>query len=471
MMTCSTRRRIGRRLEIVTCGVFVTALLGLPTQSARGQNASVVFQHGINSDANTWVPVGDALASVFALTPVRITTGSRRDYLEQAQVLRDNTTTLPSSAVGVGHSNGGIVLRDINYSGRNLRGIVTVGTLHTGAGIARSLVNGTFGEWGRYFFSVTSLPVITYQQYYDNNIYWNAGATAARYWNDFGVFFATFGDLYGLSYRPLLDEMTPGSAYLAARNSQANLSREAAALSSRIGIVSSLSSTNGVIFRTLWDRATTDILVQYRDADAAALYAAYFYYSAYDNYGDPYYYGKINNAYLWGEAGNGVSRMDIHWCYNIEAYAGVLPQNIFCTYSDAIVPAANQNYPGSTRTIAISDVSHGEETSHATTLQTLTGIFDAGPLAIPRKSAPPPSTLGAEISGPTTVVYDDWGSWAGIASGGTPPYRFGWNGLANGEDQTIGFSVLQPGFLYLDVWDAAGAYARASVYVSVDYSP
>jgi len=456
--------------RLLCVAAMALLLLASRTELARGQDTPVLFQHGINSDANTWQPVSDGLASVFALNPVRITTGSRRDYLEQSQILRDYTTTLPSSAIGVGHSNGGIVLRDANRFGRNLRGIVTIGTLHSGAGIARSLANGTFGEWARYFFSVTSLPIIVYQQFYDNSWQWQAGATAARYWNDFGVFFGGFGDLYGLAYSPLLDEMTPGSVYLNALNSGANLARESSALSGRIGIVSSLSSTNGVIFRSLWDQSTTNSLVQVRDYDADALLGAHFYYLFYDNYDDPYFYEKTYYADLWYDAWFAVSHMDIHWCYNIEAYAGALPAYIFCTQSDAIVPAGNQSYPAGTLRYDISDVSHNEETSHGRTYQTLSDIFD-GALAIPRRSAPPPSTLSVSISGPTRVYYGDWAGWQAIPSGGVPPYRYQWEGMVSGEESSAGLSVYSEGCVSVGVWDSAGAFERAAQCITVDYSP
>jgi pimeloyl-ACP methyl ester carboxylesterase len=454
----------------ISFAVAATLLAG-ESRIAVGQNTPVIFQHGINSDATTWQPVSDALAAVFALTPIRVTTGSRRIFQDQEQVLLAGTTALPDSTIGVGHSNGGILLREANADGRKMRGIVTIGSGHTGAGIARSLASGLFGDWGRYFVGTTALPVNVYQQFYDNNDYWYAGSQAARYWNSFGQTFATFGDLYGLAYQPLLAEMTPGSAFLGNLNSGANLSREASSLAARIGIVSSLSSTNGVIFRSLWDQATTNSLVQFRDVDASALYGAYFYYAFYDNTLDPNYYAKTYYAYLWSDAGDAVTNMDVHWCYNTEAYTGQYPY-ILCAPSDAIVPSARQSYPSYTRQMAVQDVSHNEETSSLKTQNALKDIFNAGALKIALRGAPPPTTpLQITLSGPTTVVYGDWASWQVIATGGTPPYRYSWSGLATGEEASVGFSVYQGGYLYVWVYDSKGAHSDDVIQVTVDYTP
>jgi pimeloyl-ACP methyl ester carboxylesterase len=457
--------------RLVFAASLVASLLATRTELVAAQNTPVLFQHGINSDANTWQPLSDGLASVFELSPVRITTGSRRDFVEQGQVLLNSTTDLPGNAIGVGHSNGGILLRGANSSGRNLRGIVTVGTLHSGAGIARSLADGTFGEWGRYFFSVTAAPVIVYQQYYDNSTAWQSGYVAANFWNQFGVYFGAFGDLYGLAFRPLLEEMTPGSIYINALNSGANLARESSALPSRIGIVSSLSTENGVIFRSLWDQGTTGSLIQSRDYATAAFMSAYFYYTFYDNYDDPYYYAKTQNASLWYDAAFAVSHMDIHWCYNIGAYAGIFPLYVVCVPSDAIVPAGSQIYPGSTRQFEITDVSHNEETTSSRTNQTLTQIFDGGALAIPRRAAPPPTTLAVSISGPSRVYYGDWAGWQAIPSGGVPPYRYMWEGMVSGDESSAGTSVYSEGCVSVGVWDSVGAFERAGMCVTVDYSP
>jgi hypothetical protein len=99
-------------------------------------------------------------------------------------------------------------------------------------------------------------------------------------------------------------------------------------------------------------------------------------------------------------------------------------------------------------------------------------IFDSGQLHISRRAAPPPTTpLQITLSGPSTVVYGDWASWQVIATGGTPPYRYSWSGLATGEDASVGFSVYQGGYLYVWVYDSKGAHSDDVIQVTVDYTP
>jgi pimeloyl-ACP methyl ester carboxylesterase len=432
------------RLARIKRATACATLVAVPVV-AHGQNVPVIFQHGINSDQSTWQPLSEALATVFQLTPIRITTGSRREYEVQAQILKDATPGLGGTTIGVGHSNGGIVLRQANKMGRPLRGLVTVGTPHSGAGIAQSFYDGRFAEWVGYLTLATSAPVLVYQQYYDQSNWWTAASYAANGWFNFGVSLAGAGEVFGLTYQPLLSEMAEGSEFREGANGingAANLQREATEIPYRVGIVSSLVDYNGVVFRSYASQSQTNLAADGRAAAEDVLDGAGFYYAFYGDESDPYYYEKRNHAQLWFDASRALRQMDVHWCYNIRAYIGGVGPYTQCALSDGLIPSSSQYYPSSSLTLTISGVSHGEETGSDVTKQQLDGLFRAGVLTIPLVGGAPPGTLTLALNGPSSVISGDWSNWDMAVSGGTPPYRYQWSGFGTGTDSSFGTTQL-----------------------------
>jgi pimeloyl-ACP methyl ester carboxylesterase len=446
------------RAFVATCLLFSTARV------ATAQRQPVIFQHGIGSEASTWQSVADRLAGAFYLTPFRFTTGSQRTFEEQAAVYVGGAAGLPDTTFAVGHSNGGLVSREANRGGRNLRAIVTVGTLHTGAGLAGNVLNGEFSRYIGYLRGAVTLPVTTYGAYYPDSFWWNEGVNAAQWVNAFGTFFEQLPTILGLVYYPLLSEMTPGSNYLNTLNGAANLAREAAAVPNRIGIVSTLSDNDGVIFRTLFGPGDTWNLNADRNLARDAFYGAYFYYVFYDNYSDYNYYEKVQNAYMWRNAGLALQRQDGDWCYLIGAY---IPTLHGCTPSDAIVPGDRQAYPQYTRLISQLDVAHTEETSSDVTFNTLSGLFGSGPLRITDLGP-----MSGAISGPSNVPLYEQRTWSAMVSGGHAPYSYTW--LAGGAQLQSGAS---PNFSYTNqgsefmvtvhVTDTAGSTITLNQWVTL----
>jgi len=79
---------------------------------------------------------------------------------------------------------------------------------------------------------------------------------------------------------------------------------------------------------------------------------------------------------------------------------------------------------------------------------------------------PPPPTLTASISGPGAVNNDWYSTWFAEVSGGTPPYSYGWSGLFYGYNSSVSGSTSASGVLILDVYDAVGAHASATKFVT-----
>ncbi len=218
--------------------VFVLlALLALAPAPAQAQDVPVVFVHGLLSDAGAWDEAAPRLASELRITPHRRDTAWQWWLESQADQLQAAFGSLPASTIAIGHSNGGLVARQWSKS-RNLKAIVTMGTPHEGALMAARALNyvGANNELMGYLNFVVAMVggpenefswMWPFMAGHLNFVSWLANATAAEIlW--------TLGFANGA---PVLGQMVPNSAFLQQLNSSTNLSREASAVSKRIGMV------------------------------------------------------------------------------------------------------------------------------------------------------------------------------------------------------------------------------------------
>lgn len=137
-----------------------------PVPTTPGQN--IVFQHGIFSGPDTWDRMDPWLSSEFRFgTKRKPDTGSQSGLSVQAGRLKaDVDATGQSSFLFVGHSQGGLISRDVaqRYGAEGrldmVKGVVTIGTPHQGANLARngkSAIDRAFrSHAGRLFGSCVS---------------------------------------------------------------------------------------------------------------------------------------------------------------------------------------------------------------------------------------------------------------------------------------------------------------------------
>ena len=83
-------------------------------------------------------------------------------------------------------------------------------------------------------------------------------------------------------------------------------------------------------------------------------------------------------------------------------------------------------------------------------------------------NTPSPEPLAGGIGGPTTMNVGDTGTWSAGVTGGTPPYTYSWSGLLAGSAASITGQPSQSGYLYLDVWDAAGQHITGTLEIFVN---
>lgn len=241
------------RALLGAAGLALTALLN--GTAAEAQRQPLVMAHGIRSDASLWQDMGNQLSNELPLTVLRATTPWTQPYALQASTLRAALGVLPDSSIAVGHSSGGLVLRQYAMQEQKLRGLLTVGSMHSGAPIAANIEDRVVGGWatGKVISMLNGFyAVIGSWRHWDelNAVY--AIASAA------GVYLATDAALNLNGFRashPLWTQMRPGSGFVQGRNNSDSLARESLRAGLRASITSNVDPGNGwEIFQGMYGR-------------------------------------------------------------------------------------------------------------------------------------------------------------------------------------------------------------------------
>ena len=380
--------RVFRVLLSAILSISSAAIGALPAQAPQPLRPTV-FVHGLGNTSATWQETADRLAQDFAIQPFRPDLSSYSPFGTQAQQLRGfmGAFGLPPSTIGVGYSNGGIVSRKANADGQPFSGIVTAATPHQGAELARSIVSGRVTSFAQFVAFSLAAPFHYYAYY------WDRDARYAYAWAN--VMYALVLYLDDLVERRgflreglVLPEMYPGSDFLAGTNglnSAANLSREASALSRRVGITSVIDPDAAGYMGITWrgvvpDHWATVTSFHYKAIFVLLLVGEKFMF--YDNDDDPDELEKRLGAFLWFEAAWALAVVDPMWC----TFIGVSVSDRTCEPSDAIVPAYSQRYPGATRNRTLTGPAHLQvpNSSEAKAELALTLVED---FAVPRRVA------------------------------------------------------------------------------------
>ena len=305
---------------------------------AAAQDRPVIFVHGFGSSGETWSGAASRLQTSLAIQPATPSLNARALYESQADDLQWQSGGLGSDAVAVGHSNGGLVARQWNRQ-HPLAGVITVGTPHGGAPLVRNLsayagfnwelvwsVNDVFRSFGQaccnwqWILSMYS------------NVWQLAADMAASSVPEIASAVAVNTAF------PVTPEMAPGSSFLASINSSGNLTREAAAIPVRVGIVSTAYNLYGAApcarlfpMKVTWSpTGATPRVSAWRPTP-------------------PYIYANAPYEDWWAfDIASGLSTaawyltvMDEWWCQSV-SLVGLGA----CWVNDTIVPQWSQVYPG-----------------------------------------------------------------------------------------------------------------------------
>ena len=379
-----TRRRVSALLALV---------LLVPPATAAAQDVPVVFVHGIFSSSETWRATSQRLAGVLQITPYLVDMPSTAVLETQTAVLNNALAGLPASTIAIGHSQGGLISRHWSRT-KALRGILTLGTPHTGAQLtARGLdlinFNSLVYNLAGLAMGTVSAPdyawlVAAGLQAYLSNIQWVSWNAAAMLTSSVAV----------AGYVPVAPQLVPGSAFLDSLNTFSNFAREDAAVAKRVGLTYTATDywRAGVavgLAPDLREQVWSVILISPPVLDFAAAWL--------DTNFPPTNFPARAFAMRLRNLAAMMRDMDPQWCY------AVTGDRSCSTPHDGIVAVGNQRYPGpGALNFGVSGPAHIQETrqSDGVISSVLTGLMGV----VARGAAPPPPPSGGGAGGPGTLV-------------------------------------------------------------------
>lgn len=328
-----------RRPGVVRRLAACAGIVGLLSSSALAQGTPALFLHGLQSAGSDWASTASRLQQRLAIDARTPDLPWRQPYEEQAQSLAqsDVVRSFTKDPIAVGHSNGGIVARELSRL-RRVAGIATIGTPHRGAPILPR-----FAQWLTFQASAPSLlneALSAFTSYSDWSWTFASVAGALSWVSDFSIWSVVYlGTSMGLGAAlPVTGEMQPGSAYLNGLNSSSNLQREAANVPGRVGLVS-------VAHNFYFAGPARAIAPDRADEIAAALYATAFGLLYWGNYifteSDPTDVVALRQSTSLLGIGGFLLSIDPFYC-------SVVSGTAFgdCVPNDGVVPYTSQEYPG-----------------------------------------------------------------------------------------------------------------------------
>lgn len=217
-------------------GLAAVAAILLAPSAAVAQDTPVVFLHGVQASGQTWNRSAATLRDALQLVPYQPDLLWTSSYDTQARDLQARLGSLPQQTVVVAHSSGGIVAREWSKH-RPLQALITLGTPHHGADIARPhAVNWMLYQTSMFVGSLTSLinqlpytsfgPMIGPVQAQVDVGYAVAGLVHQALWNAGAQFHQA----------PVYTQMATGSGYITHLNHPDTIAQERQRIGRRIGI-------------------------------------------------------------------------------------------------------------------------------------------------------------------------------------------------------------------------------------------
>lgn len=389
MNTCLLATRAALLLILMTAPVFA-------------QDRPTVFIHGLNSTEQTWAATATRLAADVQIAAHLPNPAWRSTFETQAAQVQAAVGSLPGSTIAIGHSNGGLVAREWSRS-RPLSGIVTLGTPHGGTPLIGNIAAYTGRFWqlhgaqqdAMYWFS---LPMC---YFYGEFYYCHLNNILGRFVGEMWYVDALHGSslleailTVGMdTWTPVVPQMVQGSPYLTGLNSASNVSREAAHVPTRLGIVSEAHNWYwGGPIRVRWSGEKGDEYARLRDWVRGATEYFGWYLLTHPE--------QTDSAQYAGDAlirvSNFLGEMDQWWCESV-TYAPRIRG--MCQANDSILPVWSQDYSaaGAHRIIVSDGPTHIKETAdgYPWLYQALTAYAGIPPRG--SSTSPPPPSSGSMV--------------------------------------------------------------------------
>lgn len=318
---------------ISSCVLLLLVASALPAQ---GQDRPVVFFHGLGSKPETWIEAAARLQTDLAIQPHIPNTDASAPFGVQAANAHHAVGSLDTSAIAVGHSNGGVVARLWNQL-HPLSGIVTLGTPHRGAPLLSNMIAYTNFGW-----TVMDAASAVYGGFNANCCSWQWMIWELADW-----MFSTVGFLQhsllqtavelGLYVaQPIYEDMQVGSSFMQSLNSPGNIAREATEAGPRVGLVSVAHNFywGGPVRAMKPEAADAFVVVREVTRYLLYVYASYLFTTAptEEIFGWDLAHLMMNAAGLLGF-------MDEWWCRAVSD-----PHFAACWANDTVVPVWSQDY-------------------------------------------------------------------------------------------------------------------------------
>ena len=350
------------------------------TGSMLAQRQPLVMAHGIRSDASTWDTDAPLLQQAFPVTVSRATTPWTVSQLSQAAVLRENLlNSLPGSPIAVGHSNGGIVLRQAALLGTSFSSLLTIGSLNLGAPAAQNVSAGSMPgivlpleDDFSLFFTYWRGATWTAQDYLIDEI-----IRANVYGFALGVVNLALGNVGFNQNAPLWATMYPSSQYIVALNSEDSLRTLAQQVPERAFVRTKIGDEDLALFRLAADEdGARGIMANFGFLQYLLLEGGYQ--LQYDNCG--YYnqnFDKCFASQFLIYAAYDLIDIPARYCarMTVEGIHVNNPTRGYCGQSDGVVPYQNQVLRGLAASgfspvveYTVDRVSHVEQTRNPTVL-------------------------------------------------------------------------------------------------------
>jgi pimeloyl-ACP methyl ester carboxylesterase len=378
----------GRRALVLFLAVALS-----PVVTAAAQDVPVVFVHGIFSSAETWRATSQRLAGTLQIAPYLVDMPSTAVLETQTAVLNSALGGLPANAIAVGHSQGGLISRQWSRT-KSMRGILTLGTPHTGSQLTArglDLINFNYMVYNLAGLAIgtSSTPDFAWLVYAGLQVYlsqaqwlsWNGAATIAS-------------SVAVAGYVPVATQLVPGSGFINNLNTSGNLAREDLAVSKRVALAYTANDywRAGIavgLAPSLREEAWTVIRTTPPIFDFTAAWL--------DTTFPPTHFLARSFAMKMRQLAAVMRDMDPQWCWAVTGDRG-------CTIPhDGIISVTNQRYPGpGALNFGVNGPAHTQETrqSDAVISSVLTGVMGV----VARGAPPPPPSGGGGGGGADTLT-------------------------------------------------------------------
>lgn len=449
-------------------------LVGAPVALApcvSAQARDVAFMHGLGESGSWWNLMKTSIQSQLDIASISPSIASGNSYESQANDLAYFASSL-SSAIIVGHSNGGVVGRRylIANSAPRANGMITIGSPHRGARLALNAANGALDAWFSYVLGSVGAPLALYSwidpEYGPNNgaeaytfsVFSNLITVMAAYLESYG-----YAQAYGSA--PVIAQMYPDAAFQVAQNAATALATEASRAPTRYAISTEMPQ-NRQPYSLFVSNPSVALGVQYAlEAHALDMYLHYSFHE------DPVLQA---NAGLWYNMLEALVYIQADWANiqgSITSFSS--PVDFGTASNDGVVLKSSSEYPGGINRLMTfgqyGSIPHLVQTSDLAVIQEVANLMRtqfAVPAAPTPPQPPPPTVI---VSGASSIRPGEACVYVAGATVGSAPYTFEWYldgtfiGIGESMFVTIGSA---PAFVSVVAYDGSGILGSGGMTIS-----